>query len=125
MPILGCFPRDLDEQRAKLSRAAAQPHGRDPAMTSLSARRPMNLLNHIEDLGRLIASSDSLIEAMEAGRITGMCYGVGPSDPRSISQEIRRLRRKNEEHRSLVRLEGDSASKRGLRVAPQPVVTQR
>jgi len=30
---------------------------------------------------------------------------AGPSDPKSVSQEIQRLRKRNEQHRSLVRLE--------------------
>jgi hypothetical protein len=54
---------------------------------------------------RLVDSNEKTIEALEDGRITGMGFGPGPSDPQSVATEIDRLRRQNEEHRSLIRLE--------------------
>jgi transcriptional regulator with XRE-family HTH domain len=62
-------------------------------------------LTHTEHLRRMIESNESMIEALQDGRITGLGYGAGPSDPRSVAVEIDRLRKQNEEHRALVRLE--------------------
>lgn len=54
---------------------------------------------------RLVDSNEKTIEALQDGRITGMGFGSGTSDPQSAATEIDRLRRQNEEHRSLIRLE--------------------
>ncbi|HEY2662779.1 MAG TPA: helix-turn-helix transcriptional regulator [Candidatus Binataceae bacterium] len=62
-------------------------------------------LTHTENLRRMIASNENTIEAMQDGRITGMGYGPGPSDPQSVAMEIGRLRKQNEEHRAMVRWE--------------------
>jgi len=62
-------------------------------------------LTHTENLWRMIESNEKTIEALQAGRITGMGYGPGLSDPQSGTVEIDRLRKQNEEHRALVRLE--------------------
>jgi hypothetical protein len=92
----------MSDDRNSFSQSNDQGSGNTPS----AARRPLSLReNHIANLERLISSNANLIEAMEAERITGMGYGAGPSDPRSVSEEIRRLRKQNEEHRSLVRLE--------------------
>lgn len=63
-----------------------------------------------ESVRQLIESNDKVIEAMRDGRIIGVGYGSGPSDPMSIAQEIERLRKLNEQHRSLLRL--DEAQRR-------------
>ncbi len=92
----------MSDDRNSFSESNDQGSGNSPS----APRRPLSLgENHIADLERLISSNENLIEAMEAARIISMGYGAGPSDPRSVSQEIRRLRKKNEEHRSLVRME--------------------
>jgi len=62
-------------------------------------------LTQTEYLMRLISSNETAIEALQDGRITGLGYGHGPSDPQSVAMEINRLRKLNEEHRALVRLE--------------------
>ena len=62
-------------------------------------------LTHTENLRRMIESNEKLIEALQDGRITGLGYGRGPSDPQSIAMELDRLRKRNEEHRALARLE--------------------
>ena len=62
-------------------------------------------LTHTENLRRLIETNEKTIEALQDGRITGMGYGPGPSEPRSVAMEIDRLRKRNEEHRALVRSE--------------------
>jgi hypothetical protein len=62
-------------------------------------------LTHRENLQRMIESNEKTIEALQDGRITGLGFGPGPADPRSVPAEIARLRNRNEEHRSLLRLE--------------------
>jgi transcriptional regulator with XRE-family HTH domain len=78
-------------------------HGKPPASVfrALSPR-----LTHTENLRRMIEQNESAIEALQDGRITGLGYGPGLSDPDSIRTEIDRLRKRNEEHHALVRLEG-------------------
>jgi transcriptional regulator with XRE-family HTH domain len=62
-------------------------------------------LTHTENLRRMIASNENTIEALQDGRITGMGYGPGPSDPQSVAMETGRLRKQNEEHRAMLRWE--------------------
>jgi transcriptional regulator with XRE-family HTH domain len=62
-------------------------------------------LTHSENLRRMIQSNERTIEAIQVGRITGMGYGGGPSDAQSAKMEIDRLRKRNEEHRALQRLD--------------------
>jgi len=62
-------------------------------------------LTHTENLRRMIESNEKTIEALQDGRFTGLGYGPGPSDPQSVAVEIDRLRKQNEEHHALVRLE--------------------
>jgi transcriptional regulator with XRE-family HTH domain len=62
-------------------------------------------LTHTENLRRMIASNEKTIEALQSGRITGMGYGPGPSDPQSGAMELNRLLKRNEEHRAMVRWE--------------------
>ena len=62
-------------------------------------------LTHTENLRRLIESNEQTIEALQQGRITGLGYGAGLSDPRSVATAIGHLQKRNEEHRALVRLE--------------------
>jgi len=60
-----------------------------------------------ENLRRRIESTENSLNALRAGRITGMGYGrdsPGPSDPRSVAFEIRRLERNLEEDRALLRM---------------------
>ena len=53
----------------------------------------------------MIEKNEKIIEALRDGRITGLRAGSGPSDPQSVPDEIDRLTKKNEEHRSLLRLD--------------------
>jgi transcriptional regulator with XRE-family HTH domain len=62
-------------------------------------------LTRTENLRRMIESNEKSIEALQDGRITGLGFGPGPSDPQSVVTEIDRLRKQNEEHRSMVRWE--------------------
>lgn len=62
-------------------------------------------LTHTENLRRMIESNEKTIEALQDGRITGLGFGPGPSDPRSVAVEIDRLQKRNEEHRAMVRWE--------------------
>jgi transcriptional regulator with XRE-family HTH domain len=76
--------------------------GKPPA----SVFRALNpRLTHTENLWRMIESNEKTIQALQDGRITGLGYGRGPSDTQSVAVEIDRLRKRNEEHRALVRLE--------------------
>jgi transcriptional regulator with XRE-family HTH domain len=76
--------------------------GKPPA----SVFRALNpRLTHTENLRRMIESNEETIEALQDGRITGMGYGPVLGDPKSVAVEIERLRKRNEEHRALVRLE--------------------
>jgi transcriptional regulator with XRE-family HTH domain len=115
-------PTDADQLRALLKlgglsqRAAARllnveermmrqwcaGQGKPPASVfrALSPR-----LTHTENLRRMIEQNEGMIKALEDGRITGLGYGPGPSEPGSVRKEIDRLRKQNEEHRALVRLE--------------------
>lgn len=58
-----------------------------------------------ESTRKQIESNDAVIAAMEDGRISGVGYGPGPSDPASIASEIKRRRKLNEELLSLLRLD--------------------
>lgn len=62
-------------------------------------------LTHSENLRRLIELNESVIAAMQEGRISGLGYVRGPSDRHSVTTEINRLRKLNEEHRALLRLD--------------------
>jgi hypothetical protein len=62
-------------------------------------------LTHTERLRRTIESNEETIAALQDVRITGLGYGPGLSDPQSVAVEIDRLRKQNEEHLALVRLE--------------------
>jgi transcriptional regulator with XRE-family HTH domain len=62
-------------------------------------------LMHAENLRRMIESNVKTIEALQDGRITGLGFGPGPSDPQSVSMTIDHLRKRNEEHSALLRLE--------------------
>jgi transcriptional regulator with XRE-family HTH domain len=75
-------------------------------MPPASVFRALNpKITHAENLRRIIESNEKTIEALQDGRITGLGYGCQPSDPRSVEMEIDRLRKRNEEHRALVRLD--------------------
>jgi len=88
------------EERTMRQWCAGQ--GKPPASVfrALSPR-----LTHTENLRRMIESNEESIEAMQDGRITGLGYGPGASDPQSVAVEIARLRKQNEEHRAMVRWE--------------------
>jgi transcriptional regulator with XRE-family HTH domain len=88
------------EERTMRQWCAGQ--GKPPASVfrALSPR-----LTHTEHLRRLIESNEQTIAALQDGRITGLGYGGGPSDPQSVVIEIERLRKQNEQHHALVRLE--------------------
>jgi len=62
-------------------------------------------LTHVEHLQRLIDSNERTIEAMSDGRITGLGYGPTLAGPDSLAIEIDRLRKQNEQHRALLRLD--------------------
>ncbi|MHB8346341.1 MAG: helix-turn-helix domain-containing protein [Acidiferrobacterales bacterium] len=62
-------------------------------------------LTHSENLRRMVSSNEKTIEALQAGRITGLGCGHVPSDPQSVPMEVDHLRKRNEELRALVRLE--------------------
>jgi len=62
-------------------------------------------LTHSENLRRLIESNEKVIAAMQDGRITGLGYGRKLGDHQSVVMEIDRLRKRNEEHLALLRLE--------------------
>jgi transcriptional regulator with XRE-family HTH domain len=70
-------------------------------------------LTHTENLRRMIESNEKTIDALQNGRITGLGYGRGPSDPQSVAAEIDRLRKQNEQHRALVRWEEAFQRKQG------------
>jgi transcriptional regulator with XRE-family HTH domain len=73
---------------------------------SASVFRALNpRLTHTENLRRMIESNERMIAALQDGRITGLGYGRGPSEPQSVTMEIDRLRRQNEEHSAMVRWE--------------------
>ncbi|MGO8858547.1 MAG: helix-turn-helix domain-containing protein [Steroidobacteraceae bacterium] len=88
------------EERTMRQWCAGQ--GKPPASVfrALSPR-----LTHTENLRRMIESNETTIEALRDGRITGLGYGPGPSDPRSVAMEIERLVKENEEYRAMVRWE--------------------
>lgn len=76
--------------------------GRPPA----SVFRALNpRITWAENTRKQIESNEKTIEAMQGGRITGIGYGPGPSDPSAIPREINRLRKLNEELRSLLHLD--------------------
>jgi transcriptional regulator with XRE-family HTH domain len=89
------------EERTMRQWCAGQ--GKPPASV-LRALNPR--LTHAENLRRMIESNEKMIEAMQDGRITGQGYGPLLGDPQSVATEIDRLRKRNEEHRALLRLEG-------------------
>lgn len=62
-------------------------------------------LTHAEHLRRMIEKNEMQIAAMQDGRISGLGYGPGPSDPQSVPMETGRLQKRNEELRALLRLE--------------------
>jgi transcriptional regulator with XRE-family HTH domain len=62
-------------------------------------------LTHTENLRQMIESNEKMIDALQDGRITGLGYGNGLNDPRSVALQIDQLRKRNEEHRALLRLE--------------------
>jgi transcriptional regulator with XRE-family HTH domain len=45
-------------------------------------------LTHTERLRRTIESNEETIEALQDGRITGLGYGPGLSDPKSVAMEM-------------------------------------
>jgi transcriptional regulator with XRE-family HTH domain len=88
------------EERTMRQWCAGQ--GKPPA----SVFRALNpRLTHSENLRRMIESNEEMIEAVRDGRITGQGYGRALSDPQSASVQIDRLRKQNEEHRALLRLD--------------------
>lgn len=62
-------------------------------------------LTHTEHLKRLVERNEETIGALRDGRITGLGFGPGLSDPGSAAAEIRRLELRNEEHLALIRVE--------------------
>ncbi len=62
-------------------------------------------LTQTENLRRMIELNEKSIEALQNGRITGLGYGRGPSDPKSVTMEIDCLRKQNEGHHAVARLE--------------------
>jgi transcriptional regulator with XRE-family HTH domain len=62
-------------------------------------------LTHVENLQRLIESNEKTIAAMQDGRITGVGYGPALADSQSVAVAIDRLRKLNEQHHALVRLD--------------------
>ena len=90
---------DIDERTVRYWCAGrVQPPGW--AYRALSPR-----LTHSENLRRMIESNEKTIAALCDGRIAGMGFGPGPCDPESVAKEVGRLRKQNEEHRALLRLE--------------------
>ncbi len=88
------------EERTMRQWCAGQGKPPAPVFRALSPR-----LTHTENLRRMIESNEKTIEALQGGRITGLGYGPGPSDPQSVAMEIDRLRKRNEEHDAMVRWE--------------------
>jgi len=62
-------------------------------------------LTHKENLQRMIESNEKTIAALQDGRITDLGFGPGPADRQSVPNQIDWLQKRNEEHRSLLRLE--------------------
>jgi transcriptional regulator with XRE-family HTH domain len=90
---------DIDE---RTMRQWCSGQGRPPA----SVFRALNpRITWAENTRKQIESNEQVINAMEDGRVTGLGYGRGASDPSSISREINRLRKLNEELQSLLRLD--------------------
>jgi transcriptional regulator with XRE-family HTH domain len=88
------------EERTMRQWCAGQ--GRPP----VSVVRALNpRLTYTESLRRMIDSNKQTIDALQDGRITGLGYGRGPSDPQSVVMEIDRLRKLTEESQALLRLE--------------------
>lgn len=75
----------------------------DPPTSVFRALSPR--LTHAEHLRRTVESNEKTIEALQDGRITGLGYGPGLSDPHSVPNELDRLRKRNEELRALIRME--------------------
>lgn len=103
--------RNVLEPRASLTLPKALPTpvpqietvgGTPPAR---SAPRRAFHLTYAENLRRRIESTEHSLDAMRAGRIKGMGYGPGSSDPQSVAIEIRRLERNLEEDRALLRMD--------------------
>jgi hypothetical protein len=86
--------------------------------TTATGTPPAAPFNVPENLRRRIESTENSLDAMRAGRIKGMGYGPGPSDPQSVAFEIRRLERNLEEDRALLRMD---RTKRRLEEAHQAV----
>jgi hypothetical protein len=74
-----------------------------PPVSVIRALSPRLTTN--KNLLRLIEENDMMIEAMEDGRITGSGYGPALVGSESISVEIDRRRKLNEQHRALLRLD--------------------
>lgn len=62
-------------------------------------------LTYRENLRRKIERDEKEMDALQDGRITGMGFGPGPSDPQSIAIEVDRLRVRIEENRILLRFD--------------------
>jgi transcriptional regulator with XRE-family HTH domain len=62
-------------------------------------------LTHTENLQRLIDLNEKMIEAMRDGRITGVGYGAPLAGPQSLTGAIDHLRKQNDQHRALLRLD--------------------
>jgi len=88
------------EERTMRHWCAGQGRPPESVFRALSPR-----LTRTENLRRMIERNEEFIAALQDGRISGMGYGPDLSDPRSVAQEIERLRRENDEHRAIVRLE--------------------
>jgi len=72
--------------------------------TRAAARRPFSSM-YVENLRERIESNQQTLEALREGRITGMGYGPGLSDPGSVAIEIKRLERRVEEDTALLRMQ--------------------
>lgn len=62
-------------------------------------------LTHAEVLQKTIDSNESIIAAIDAGTLTGFGAGPGPSAPDSAAQMREHYAKKNEELRSLLRVQ--------------------
>lgn len=62
-------------------------------------------LTDLEYLYQTIEQNEKLIDAMEAGRFAEIPRDYRPSDAVAAKREIEHLRKRNEEHKALVRLE--------------------
>lgn len=60
---------------------------------------------HLEDLRRRIEMNEQFIGVLESGQFADIPRDYRPRDAVAAKQEIEHLRRRNEEHRALLRLE--------------------